>query len=102
MARTVLGADRATGLAALDRAVALGGNRAMFPGLAALLRLQLSADDARARPLAEAAARGTTPTALDAQMQRAAIVVLALLRRGDTAAAHRLAPTLLPLGRITP
>jgi hypothetical protein len=30
------------GLAALDRSVALGGNRAMFPGLAALLRLSLN------------------------------------------------------------
>ena len=102
LARTILGADRATGYAALDRAVALGGNRALFAGFAALLRLQISGDDPRARALAEAGARGSTPTALDAQMQRAAIAVLVPLRKGDGAAAHRLAPSLLPLGRMTP
>jgi hypothetical protein len=39
VAGAALGAKRATGLAALDRSVALGGGRALFPGLAALMRL---------------------------------------------------------------
>ena len=38
LAGTLLGAKKQAGLAAMDRAVALGGGRAMFPGLAALLR----------------------------------------------------------------
>lgn len=102
MARTVLGASKSTGFAALDRAVALGGNRAMFPGLAALLRLQLDASDARGIALAEAAARGTTPTPLDLLMQRSAVLVLKQVRSGGDAASIRaLAKRLLPLGRLS-
>ena len=48
VAGMVLGAHKADGTAAMDRAVGLGGGRAMFPGLAALLRLALDPDDARA------------------------------------------------------
>ncbi|MES2754357.1 MAG: hypothetical protein V4659_06800, partial [Pseudomonadota bacterium] len=40
LARAVMGANRATGNRALDTGVALGGNRAFFPGLAALFRLK--------------------------------------------------------------
>src|SRR3546814_9549632 len=65
IAGAALGADRKAGLAAINRAVVLGGDRAMFPGLAALLRLSLNSKDVHARGLAEAAARGTVPTALD-------------------------------------
>jgi len=72
----------------------------MFSGLAALLRLVLDANDARARALAESAARGTTPTALDQIMQRAAAAVLVPLRAGDTRAAAALAKQLLPFGRL--
>jgi len=100
MAGVALGAKKAPGFAAMDRAVALGGDRAMFSGLSALLRLALDANDAHARPLAEAAARGTTPTALDQIMQRAATAVLVPLRAGNTRAAASLAKQLLPFGRI--
>jgi hypothetical protein len=100
MAGVALGAKKAPGLAAMDRAVALGGDRAMFSGLSALLRLALDANDARARALAETAARGTTPTALDQIMQRAAAAVLVPLRAGDTRAASALAKQLLPFGRL--
>lgn len=101
MAGVALGAKKAPGFAAMDRAVALGGDRAMFSGLSALMRLALDANDARARALAEAAARGTTPTALDQIMQRAAAAVLVPLRAGNTRAAATLAKQLLPFGRLT-
>src|ERR1700761_2590760 len=39
LARTLLGASRDSGYAALDKAVALGGNRAFFPAYAALIRI---------------------------------------------------------------
>jgi hypothetical protein len=99
-ANMALGAKKAPGFAAMDRAVALGGDRAMFSGLSALLRLALDPGDAKARPLAEAAARGTTPTALDQIMQRSAAAVLVPLRAGNTRAAAALAKQLLPFGRI--
>jgi hypothetical protein len=101
MASVALGAKKATGLAAMDRAVALGGNRAMFTGLSALMRLALDPGDAKALPLAEAAAKGTTPTALDQIMQRAATAVLVPLRAGNAKQAAALARQWLPFGRIT-
>ena len=61
--RAALGAQKSVGIAALDRAVALGGNRALFSGLSALLRLELEPGDPRGLQLAEAASRGATPTA---------------------------------------
>lgn len=100
LAGPMLGASKSTGLAALDRSVALGGDRAMFPGLAAMLRLSLDSRDKRALALAEAAARGTTPTALDRVMQRGAAALLQPLRAGDTKAAQALARRLLPFGRF--
>ncbi len=39
LARTVLGARKAAGLQGVDRAVALGGGRALFPAYASLLRI---------------------------------------------------------------
>ncbi|SFP39242.1 hypothetical protein [Sphingomonas rubra] len=96
----VIGAQKNVGLAALDRSVALGGNRAMFAGLSALLRLQADADDARGRALAEQAARAPTPTAIDRYMQRACTAVLAPLRNGDDRTASALADRLLPLGWV--
>ncbi len=99
-ARAVLGARKATGYEATDRAVALGGDRALFTGLAALLRLSLDPEDARGAMLADAATRGTTPTVLDRMMQR---------RRGGNrrrvqgrrpALGQALAKRLLPLGQI--
>ena len=100
LARTALGASKATGLAALDRAVALGGNRALFPGIAALLRLQLDAADARGAALAEAATHGATPTSLDVQIQRSAALVLKRLREGQGSSIPALAKQLMPLGRF--
>jgi hypothetical protein len=100
MAGVALGAKKAAGLAAMDRAVALGGSRAMFPGLSALMRLALDPADPKAVPLAEAAAKGTTPTALDGIMQRAAAAVLVPLRAGNSKQAAALARQLLPFGRI--
>ena len=98
--RAAVGAQKQVGFQSLDRAVQLGGDRAMFLGLAGLLRLELDADDGRAAQLVEAAARGTTPTALDRLFQRAAAAVLVPLRRGDRKAAQKLADRLLPLGQF--
>ena len=98
--RAALGAQKSTGLAALDRAVALGGNRALFSGLTALLRLQLDPADPRGRALAEAASRGTTPTQLDAILQRAAVQILVPLRAGDARQVKALASRLLPFGQL--
>ncbi|WP_371128182.1 hypothetical protein [Sphingomonas sp. YR710] len=100
VAGMVLGADKADGTAAMDRAVGLGGGRAMFPGLAALLRLALDPDDARARALAEEASRGSTVYPLDRLMQRSAAAVLVPLRAGDKRGAQNLAKQLLPFGRL--
>jgi hypothetical protein len=100
IAGVALGAHKATGLAAMDRAVMLGGNRAMFSGLAALSRLALDPKDKNGRRLAEAASRGTTPTALDQIMQRSAVAILVPLRSGNAHAVQALARQLLPLGRL--
>lgn len=100
IAGPVLGASKSTGLAALDRSVALGGDRAMFPGLAAMLRLSLDAKDKQALTLAESAAKGSTGTALDRVMQRAATALLPPLRAGDTKTAQALARRMLPFGRL--
>lgn len=100
VAGMVLGAHKADGTAAMDRAVGLGGGRAMFPGLAALLRLALDPADARARVLAEEASRGSTVYPLDRLMQRSAAAVLVLLRAGDKRGAQNLAKQLLPFGRL--
>ena len=98
--RAALGAQKGAGLAALDRAIALGGDRAMFLALAGMLRIEIDPDDPRGQQLTEAAVRGTTPTVIDRLFQRAAAAVLAPLRRGDRKAAQKLATALLPLGRF--
>ncbi|HEX8484741.1 MAG TPA: hypothetical protein VF643_05090 [Sphingomonas sp.] len=98
--RIAVGAQKGIGLTALDRAVALGGDRAMFLGLAGLLRLELDPGDPRAIQLTEAAVRGSTPTAIDRLVQRAAVAVLVPLRRGDRKAAQKLAERVLPLGQF--
>ncbi|WP_331012745.1 hypothetical protein [Sphingomonas sp.] len=100
VAGAALGAKKATGLAALDRSVALGGGRALFPGIAALLRLSLDGSDPKARGLAEAAVKGSAPTAIDRVMQRSATAVLVPIRAGDARAAQALAKQLLPFGRV--
>ncbi len=96
--RAVAGARENTGLAALDRSVALGGDRAFFAGLAGMLRINFDASDARGFQLLETAARAPTPTALDRIIQRSVVAVLAPLRKGDRKTAKALADRLLPFG----
>ena len=98
--RAALGAQKSVGLAALDRAVAAGGDRALFPGVAALLRLEQDAGDPKGRALAELAIRSTTPTPFDRVMRRAAAAVLASLQAGNAPATKALAARLLPFGQI--
>ncbi len=96
-----LGAQRGVGFASLDRAIALGGDRALFPGLAALLRLELDPRDPRGRALAEAAVRAGTVTPIDRILQHACTAVLAALRTGDLAKTRALASQSLPFGAST-
>ena len=98
--RAVAGAQKATGFEALDRSVALGGNRAMFAGLAGLLRLELDPNDARGRVLVETASKAPTPTAIDGFVRKAAAAVLVPLRAGDANATKALADKLLPFGQF--
>jgi len=101
VARTVLGAKAEAGEAALSRALTLGGNRAFYPGLAALMRIRKDEGEvAQARRLAETAAAAPAPTALDAQMKRAALSILPSLRANDGKSAARLSRKLLPFGKI--
>jgi hypothetical protein len=98
VARAVAGARENVGLAALERSVALGGRRAMFVGLAGLMRINADPSDKRGAQLLEAASKAPTPTALDRIMQRSAVSVLAPLHRGDNKSAKALADQLLPFG----
>lgn len=96
-----LGAKPGAGLAALDRAVALGRGRAFFSGIAAMMRIRLDAKDvAAATRLAQAAAAGSTPTPLDRIAKAGAAQLLGPLRAGDGKAAAALARQLLPFGRL--
>jgi hypothetical protein len=102
LARTALGARTQAGETALSRAVALGGNRAFYQGLAAMLQVRKDQKDlAQARRWAEAAADAPTPTALDGLMKRSAMALLPSLRANDGKAAAALARKLLPFGRLT-
>ena len=101
LAQTVLGAKKDAGLAGIDRAVALGGDRAFFKSMAALMRIRLDSDDvATARTLAEQAAAAPTPTQIDRIGKTDAQALLVPLRAGDGDAAAKLARTLLPFGRV--
>ncbi len=101
LARTVIGASRETGYAALDRAVALGGNRAFFPAYAALIRLRLDPKDTRTPlVLIDRAVASTAPTPIDRIMQRAAARVGTALRAGDAAGAAAITRQQLPFGQI--
>jgi hypothetical protein len=101
LARTVLGARKTTGLQGLNRALALGGGRALFPAYASLLRIQLDPNDvAAARKLAEAAVKGRATNSLDRIMQRHAAALLVPLRAGNGKAAAELAKRLSPFGRL--
>lgn len=101
LARAGLGARTQAGDAALVRAVALGGDRAFFPGLAALMRIRNDPGDvAQARKWAQAAVDAGAPTPLDALMKRAAASILPALRANDGKAAAAQARKLLPFGKL--
>lgn len=101
VARTVLGARSQTGEAALSKAVSLGGNRAFYPGLAALMEIRKGkAGLPQALRWAEAAVAAQTPTSLDTIMKRAAIAILPALRANDGAKAEKLSRKLLPFGNL--
>jgi hypothetical protein len=102
LARALLGANRAKGLAALDKAVEMGSNRAFFPAYAALIRIKLDTSDTNtALRLAEKAAATPAPTSLDRIMQRAAARLVPALQAGKGDAAARIAKQLLPFGTIS-
>lgn len=100
LAGMAIGAKKATGLAMTDRAVALGGNRAMFPGLAALLRLSIDPADPRGRALSEKASAAAVVLPVDRIFQRSAAAILVSLKAGDDDATQKLARRLLPFGRL--
>jgi tetratricopeptide (TPR) repeat protein len=101
VARTMMGARTATGLAALNRSLALGGDRASISSLASLQRIQIDpADVAGARRLAEVAAAADAPTPFDRVMQRHATMLVASLRGGNGRTAAATAKLLMPFGRV--
>lgn len=101
MARAALGARRSAGLEALDRSVALGAGRALFPAFASLMRIQVDpADIGRARALAEAALQAKAASPIDHIMQRQAAALLPLLRAGNGTEAAKAATRLLPFGTL--
>jgi hypothetical protein len=100
-ARLILGARAQLGDQALARALALGGGRPFFTGLAAMMRIRQSSPDiALARRLAESAATAPTSTPLDGLMKRAAAAILPALRANNAKAAATLARKLLPFGQL--
>jgi hypothetical protein len=102
VARAGLGARGDVGDAALNRGVALGGNRAFYLGLAAMMKIRRDPGAvAQARRWAEAATTAATPTPLDVRMKRAAEAILPALRAHKGKAAAALSRKLLPFGRIT-
>jgi hypothetical protein len=102
LGRTLLGASRDEGFASLDRAVAMGGDRAFFPAYAALIRIKLNTSDtATALRLAQRAATMPAPTPIDRIIQRAAERLIPDLQAGHGDNAARLAKQLLPFGTIS-
>jgi hypothetical protein len=101
LARSVLGASKATGLATLDRAVALGGNRAFFPAYAALIRIRIDpSDTATPLALAQRAVAAAAPSPLDRVLQGAVQKLIVPLKAGDGSGAATLAKQLLPFGQL--
>ncbi len=101
MARTVLGARKATGVQALDRSLALGSDRACIAAMVSLFRIQLDPSDiAGARRLAEAATRADAGTSFDRLMQKQASALLVSLRKGNGKASAATAERLMPFGRF--
>ena len=101
LATTVLGAKKDIGVASVDKATQLGGDRAFFKGFAAMMHIRLDPKNVGvARTLAEQASRGSTLTPLDRIGKRDADALLIPLRSGDGKAAAQLARKLLPFGRL--
>jgi hypothetical protein len=101
MARAALGARRSAGLEELDRSVALGAGRALFPAFASLMRIELDPRDIdRARSLAQAALQARAISPIDHIMQRQAAALLPLLRPGKGGEAAKAATRLLPFGGV--
>jgi hypothetical protein len=102
LARTLLSANRDAGFAALDKAVALGGNHAFFAGYAALIRIKLdSSDTATPLRLAQRAMAAPASSPIDRIMQRAAQRIVPLLQAGNGKAAADMAKELLPFGALS-
>ncbi len=101
LGKLVLGADKARGLQELDRALALGGNRAFFPAVAALHRIQLKPPDISAtRRLVELALASRTPEKADQILKHQCLALLPELYLGNGKRAARKARSLLPFGQI--
>jgi hypothetical protein len=101
IATTVLGAKKDMGLSGVEKAAALGGDRSFFKGFVAMMLIRHDPKDiGPARAMAEQAARGTTPTALDRIGKHDAEALLIPLRAGDGKAAAQLARKLLPYGKL--
>jgi hypothetical protein len=98
VARAAAGAQRSVGMGALDKAVAMGGNRAMLAGFAGMMRLQLDPDDKEGQALVERASKAPAPTPVDVLVRRAANAVMAEVRAGNDAAVKTLSDRLLPFG----
>jgi hypothetical protein len=88
------------GLAAIDRALAVGGDRALFPGIAGLLRLAIDPSDPRGATLIAQAAHASTMTTVDRLVQRRAAQLELVLKGGNTKLIQALANRLLPLGQF--
>lgn len=101
LAAAVLGCKKDVGLDGINKAVANGGDRAFFKGMAAMMRIRLDRGDVAASlALAQQAAAAPAPTALDRIAQRDAVAMLIPLRAGDGRAAAALARKLLPFGHL--
>ncbi|QBM74335.1 hypothetical protein E2E30_00155 [Sphingomonas sp. AAP5] len=100
VARGGLGARKAVGLEVIDRALAAGGDRALFPGIAGMLRLAIDPGDARGMALIGQAVHASAATTIDRLMQRRAAQLELVLKGGDAKLIQALANRLLPLGQF--
>lgn len=100
VARGGLGARKALGLEAIERSLVLGGDRALFPGIAGLLRLAMDPKDPRGVALIGQATHAATLTPIDRLIQRRAIQLDVALKGGDARLIQALANRLLPLGQF--
>lgn len=99
IARTVLGARKADGVAAIERAVTNGGGRPLYSGYGAILLTRIG-DTARAVELARMAVRTPARDALDRLMKVNAEALLAAYGSGDPKLPLAVATRLSPFGRI--